>query len=799
MSPVTAGYLWRVALWAGLYYAAARISLLGPLFDNASLVWLPTGVGLAVILLNGYRFWPAIALGSLVTLLRISPPFVYLVGVIFAHTIDAVVGAWILKRFARFQPALTKLRDVLALLLVGAVLGPMAGATVMAGATALAGTAGSQNLASVWFILWLGKLMGVLIVTPAALTWAHQRGPWGRRLGLVGLTALLGGLIFAVGIFSDQSDTSFAGYHLLEYSVFPLLIWTALRYGTLGASTGNFLLSIGVIWGGWFLAGIGTRVDSLIDLLWLPALLLVMSITSLVVGAVTHEQREAVREVRRSEEKFLRLFLSIPYSAALTRMWDGKYLDVNEAFERATGYRRDEVIGRTVVDLGIVEGQASRKELVRALREENRVQDFEFQYRVKSGEIREALLAAQRIEIEGEECILGVSFDITERKRVEEALRENEERFRSIFDNAPVGMVVRGLDGKLVRVNRAYCDMVGYTPAELEGLSVLDLTHPDDRNESRERMKALLEGEIDSFTMAKQYLRKDGSCFPALTSAAVIHDAAGRVSYSVAQIQDVTARHALEEQVRETQKMEAIGQLAGGIAHDFNNLMMVVQGYNELILKQLTEDSPLRKSAEEIQTAAGRAASLTQQLLAYGRRQMLQPEIFDFNKLVADSTDVLRHLLAQPIEITVNLEPSLAPVKADPGQLKQVLYNLALNAGDAMPSGGVLSIRTANREIDGKFAGTIPDLKSGPYVELAVQDTGVGMDTETLSRIFEPFFTTHDRARNPGLGLASVYGIVKQSGGHIRVESAKGKGTTFYLYLPQAKREQPGEEISPAV
>ena len=254
-----------------------------------------------------------------------------------------------------------------------------------------------------------------------------------------------------------------------------------------------------------------------------------------------------------------------------------------------------------------------------------------------------------------------------------------------------------------------------------------------------------------------------------------------------------------EEQLRQTQKMEAVGRLAGGVAHDFNNLLMVMRGYGELMFNRLDANDPLRRNAEEIQKAAERATALTQQLLAFSRKQVLQPKVLDLNAVVTDVEKMLRRLIGEDIKLAAVLDLALGWVKADPGQIEQIILNLAVNARDAMPQGGRLTLKTANVTLDQAYVRQHVGATPGPYVLLAVSDSGVGMDAETQSHIFEPFFTTKGVDKGTGLGLSTVYGIVKQSGGYIWVESAPGRGTTFEIYLPLVEEAVAGEELHPAL
>ncbi len=279
--------------------------------------------------------------------------------------------------------------------------------------------------------------------------------------------------------------------------------------------------------------------------------------------------------------------------------------------------------------------------------------------------------------------------------------------------------------------------------------------------------------------------RKDGAPITVRCSGWPVKDEAGAVTFLEVFAEDVTERRVLERQLRMAQKMEAVGRLSGGIAHDFNNLLGVIIGYSQLLKRSLGGANPLFEHAEEIEKASQRAVSLTRQLLAFSRQQVLEPVIVNLNTLVSDMEKMLPRLIGEDVALELNLDPELSPVKADLSQIEQVIMNLAVNARDAMPNGGKLTIQTANVELDLAYTRQHPGSRVGLYVMLAVRDTGTGIDPEIQSQIFEPFFTTKERDKGTGLGLATVYGVVKQSGGYIAVESEKGKGACFSVYLPR--------------
>ena len=378
-----------------------------------------------------------------------------------------------------------------------------------------------------------------------------------------------------------------------------------------------------------------------------------------------------ITERKKAEERFYKAFNANPEPMTIATMSNGLYIDVNESFLRITGYRREEVIGHTSLDLQFWERPEDRAKFIEILTKQGSVRDLEIIFLTKSGEQRTGMILAEIIEIDGQTCVLAIVKDFTDQK-------------------------------------------------------------------------------------------------------------------------------GLEKQLRQSQKMEAIGQLSGGIAHDFNNLLSVIIGYSEVIEESLPPNDPLQRKCEQIKKAGQSAASLTRQLLAFSRQQVLEPEILDLNAIVRNVEKMLRRLIGEDIDFGTSLEPALANIKADQGQIEQVIVNLVVNARDAMPHGGRLRIETANVHLDDAYARLHPPQQAGPYVSLTVSDTGIGMDAETQAHIFEPFFTTKEVGKGTGLGLSTVYGVVRQSGGHIWVYSELGHGTTFKIYLPLTGQATHVEKSSPS-
>jgi PAS domain S-box-containing protein len=369
--------------------------------------------------------------------------------------------------------------------------------------------------------------------------------------------------------------------------------------------------------------------------------------------------------------------------------------------------------------------------------------------------------------------------------RIRHELVRREELFRLISENAADMIAVVDGDGKRLYNSPAYERILGYTPEELQSTSSLDQIHPDDRNLVEEAAREARTGGVGR-TIQYRMRHKNGAWHILESGASGVLNAHGHVEKLIIVNRDVTARRNLEEQFRQAQKMEAVGRLSGGVAHDFNNLLGVIIGYAEFLQEQLDSQNTLRSSVDEILNAGKRAAALTRQLLAFSRQQVLDPKVIDLNGAVSDMEKLLRRLIGEDVELSTQLASDLGRVKADQGQLEQVVMNLAVNARDAMPEGGKLIIATENMVMDEAFVRRYPyPVQPGPYVCLSVADSGIGMDAETKARAFEPFFTTKEKGKGTGLGLSTVYGVVKQSGGYIDIFSSPGAGTTFKIYLPR--------------
>lgn len=379
--------------------------------------------------------------------------------------------------------------------------------------------------------------------------------------------------------------------------------------------------------------------------------------------------------------------------------------------------------------------------------------------------------------------------DVTERVEAERALRESESLFRRAFESAGHGVALVGLDGSWLDVNAKVCEMFGYSREELLATDFQNITHPDDLDADLENVQQVLSGEIETYTMEKRYIRKDGSIMPAMLSVGLVRGDDEKPINFVSQISDLSEVKESEAKYLQAQKMEAVGNLTGGIAHDFNNILGVILGNLQLLQRRLKDEPKLLKFTATAVEATRRGADLTRQLLAFSRRQELEPTVLDPNEMVANMDKMLRRTLGDHIDIRTDLADNLGRVKADPAQLESAVLNLSINARDAMPDGGRLLIETSNEELDEAYLAQYEYAHPGPHVCISITDTGTGIPADMLQKIFQPFFTTKDVGKGTGLGLSMVYGFVRQSNGHINVYSEVGHGTRIRLYLPRTDAE----------
>lgn len=496
------------------------------------------------------------------------------------------------------------------------------------------------------------------------------------------------------------------------------------------------------------------------------------------------ERREIEKQLRESEQRY-----RLVAKASNGTVWDWNLvsdrLQWSEGAKTIFGYASEAIRPEEALDRVHPDDKERVIAGVRAVL--NSGQDYwsdEYRHKRADGSYADVLSRGQVVrDPEGKPLrLIGSTLDLTEHRQAERALQESERRYRMLFEDSPLPMLVYEAETlNLLAVNTAAEELFGYTRAEFLKMTLRDLSDPAELPAFLDRMKEL--GRFESYKTLDCVHRKEGQSVTIESRGHIIQFGGRRAWLSL--ITDITEQKRLESQLQQSQKMEAVGRLAGGIAHDFNNLLTVILGYSDSILRKLDRRDPVHGKVAEIQAAGRRAADLTGQLLAFSRKQILQPQTLELNKVVSNISQMLRRVLGEDVHVTLHLDAALGQIRADPAQLEQVLVNLSVNARDAMPDGGKLLIETHNAEITPEAA-SLQGIPAGQYVLLAVSDTGFGMDEATKAKIFEPFFTTKEVGKGTGLGLSMVLGVVQQSGGSVTVYSEPGVGTTFRLYLPRA-------------
>ena len=472
---------------------------------------------------------------------------------------------------------------------------------------------------------------------------------------------------------------------------------------------------------------------------------------------------------------------------------NGEIVDSNDEFLRIVGYSRQDLQAGLLncFDITPPEWAAADRQARETLSSTGKTTAFEKEYLRKDGSRIPVLVGLVALHGRAEDALSFV-VDISERKRTELELRQSEQRYRSIVENTHEGICTCDAERRVTYCNGHLAELLGYGQDDRQ-LVCNEIHFEDDFYEIESKFDRRRQGISESYE--KRLRRKDGEAVWVSTSASPVYDDRGEFAGSLCMFSDITERKRLEEQLLQSQKMQAIGQLAGGVAHDFNNLLTVILGYSAVLERRISDDA-LLKNVVEIRKAGERAAQLTQQLLAFSRKQVLQPRVIAVNQLIQDLEAMLQRLIGENIQLILNLDPRTGNIKADRSQIEQVLMNLSINGRDAMPKGGKLLIETKRQDFDAAN-GALRSLPAGRYVTIGVTDTGCGMDDQVKSRIFEPFFTTKEPGIGTGLGLSTVLGVINQSGGSISVYSEIDIGTTFKIYLPAVDEVEKLEETRP--
>ena len=753
------------------------------------MIWLPDGILLAALLRSSRRRWGWLVLSvfptSVVQNISIGHSLSESLLSFPVDLLAPLVAAFLIQRFAGPGIALSKIRECLVFALATA-------ACVSASATAgvfLHLHATGDGYWPTWRSWWISGEVGMLIAAPVLLAWM----PWKPlKLSILEAAAALAST-FAVSSFLFSATGGHESALLtFPYWVFPVLMWTALRLGPRGSSAAMAIIAGVAITNTMLARGPFTFASDTLggQMAALESFLIVTALSSMLLSAAIGERHTAQIALGESESRFRLMVENLP-AGAIYRQDEKIFL--NKAAEAITGYSCSEIQS---LDIWFQRLYGAEAQTARKLYERDRDALFPTVRRVpirrKDGDTR-ILEFAGFIDPRYEVWLLD---DLTERLRAEEKLRDAELRYRNLFENAPDGIFQATPAGRLLTANPAIALMLGYASPEDLIANLPDIADCFSDPEDRKYYYRMIEKGDNVHGFEREALRRDGKRVWLSVSARCVRNAFGTTLFSEGSVKDVTGRRLLEAQLAQSQKMEAIGQLAGGIAHDFNNLLTVISGYSQMLLDKVEAGSSLRAGLTQIDFAANRAASLTSQLLAFSRQQVIQPKLLDLNEVVEGMLTLLRRLIREDIELKTAPVEGLARVKADRGQIEQVIVNLVTNSRDAIEGSGEIVIETANIILHPEDAKKGRDCEPGPCVMLVVRDTGQGMDERTRSRVFDPFFTTKEVGRGTGLGLATVYGIVKQSLGDIWVDSEPGRGTTFKICLPEAPLEaQPGEEL----
>jgi len=517
---------------------------------------------------------------------------------------------------------------------------------------------------------------------------------------------------------------------------------------------------------------------------------------------------------QEAQQRFEQLFRNNPALMVLSSLPDRRFTDVNDSFLETLGYDREAVIGKTAAELGLFPNPGQQKEVAERLQAVGRIKDFELDVRARDGSIRTGLFSGEVVVSQAQQHFLTVMIDITERKRVERALRESEEKYRLIAENMADQISLMDMNMRFTYISPSIIDFCGCTVEEAIGNTLEKVLTPASLQLSltlfEKEMQLEASGKADPYRtiiLELEVYKKDGSIIWVEARLSFIRDKDHKPVAILIVSRDITARKRMEdekdklqEQLLQSQKMEAIGQLAGGVAHDFNNMLNIILGYTQIALIKLEPSSPINTNLQEIMKAAQRSADLVHQLLAFARKQTIAPKTLDLNDTVSGMLNMLRRLIGEQIDLLWMPAANLWPVRMDATQVDQILANLAVNARDSISGVGKITIETGKSEFDEAYCAQYADFVAGQYVMLAVSDNGSGMDKDTADKIFEPFFTTKEVGKGTGMGLATVYGIVKQNNGFINVYSEPGKGTTFRIYLPRLNEEkiEPPDQIAHA-
>ncbi len=730
--------------------------------------WPAAGIALAAILIFGNEALWGIALGLFLSSdLHVFHGSLFILGgKIFAP----FIGAYALRK-SGFRNNIDRSRDVLLLLLVGATISPLISATTSTLTHVLINKIVWADFAMHWIVRFLGDALGIAVVVSLAFIVYHRAyDECDTRLKTeAAISLIVVGFLFWV-VFSRPVPSQF---HELPYAISAIILLLLQRFRQSFGVAAMALAVLITCWG--TAAGLGPFADDKFFFAFgsLFIFLNTFTVCLLMISAVIRERELAEKALQASESDLRSLFSGMRDSVVIFDK-EGRYLSIAPT-SAATAYKSvEERLGHTLNKIYPQEAPKVIADIHQTLAT-NQTIESELPFLLNG----ETHWVSTTIIPRTEDTVTFIGHDFTARK-----LALDKVRFQaSLLGAVQQSIVAMDHERNFIFWNSYAEKLHGWTEEEVMGRSVLEIAaSAGSPPEILEQISGLLNDQVWSGEIMLPH--RNGQSIPVLLTTSPVFDDQGKLIGLIGTETDLTERKKLEEQLRQSQKMEAIGKLAGGVAHDFNNLLTAINGYSHVLLPQFPLHDPRRNGINEILMAGERAAELTQQLLAFSRKQILQPKIIDLNKSIKDLQHLLKSSLHENTQLLLMLDPVGCQVKADPGQISQVILNLVVNARDAMPDGGTLLIETQSANLTQKQAETVELPTAGKYIRLMVSDTGTGMDAELQARIFEPFFTTKELGKGTGLGLATVHGIVHQSGGSIQIDSQLGNGTIFSIYLP---------------
>jgi PAS domain S-box-containing protein len=784
----------RIVVIAIAYFLADRLALLFPGSQTVlAAFWPAGGIGVAAVLLSPRRQWRAVlaaifVAGNAANLVA-GRPVALSLGYMTANIVESFSCAWIVTRWCGPEVRFRRVREVMALI-VAAVLTSAVAASIGVGTVLLTG----RSIPGLWFRWWVEGGLGILLITPLIVTWSDFHGlfrelRWSQLLEGALVTAILG-----AGGWAAFHPSGRAVFLPRPYMIIAVLAWCGLRLGPRMVTL--VLFEVAAI----ALTAKAASLDPFFAIQESPqARLVTVQIYLAVVGSSGLLLAAAYSEAKSAGIQLGAIGDNLPDGAVyqILRERNGSkwFLYLSAGIEKITGYSAKEILRDPVLYYGRV---LEEDRPAYAAAEEAAVRGwtaFRAVYRIRrrDGAIRwlQATSSPRKVS-DGRMIWDGIFTDVTQQKQAEDDLRNSEARFRTLIEDAPIAISV-SCNHRIIYASPTLARMFGFEDRTvLDGRVIYDFFAPRCREAIEQRSIRRRQGFPEPLEYETVGQRRDGSEFPIMLNLVPMQFPEGPVMVTF--VSDLTVsqqseehRAKLEQQLRQAQKLESIGRLAGGVAHDFNNLLTVINGFSILLTQKLDSQSRLWTYAEQIRKSGERGASLTRQLLAFSRQEVIKPIPLNLNRIIADSAPMVRSLMGEDVSLTTSLDPNLGQVLADPAQIDQVILNLAANARDAMPHGGRFEIATRNVE-------TRQEGHSGRWIAVTVTDTGVGMDEATQQHIFEPFFTTKGVGKGTGLGLATVYGVMQQNGGWIEVQSTAGSGTSFELYFPRIEG-QPGPAV----